>query len=242
MLKACIDKILSLKTPEPITLRDRLYTTEQVYPVRDPEIPALSVSSLTGLISYLNEGLDKDTIWDIRGAGLFIHVDSYREISLRTELHGDFDSRACLLRAKAYQNQFEFNQYLDLEEFIIGLQASFVMNDNLEEVIATVGTLVAEAGVGLNDDGMTQEVTTRRGIARKGTESVKNPIKLRPFVTFPEIDQPELNFVLRLKQGDNGRVAAALFDTADVTWQNTTARIIAAHLEAKLNTKTPILL
>lgn len=40
------------------------------------------------------------------------------------------------------------------------------------------------------DDGVTQKATVKTGIASKGDAIVPNPVRLRPYRTFIEVEQP----------------------------------------------------
>lgn len=69
------------------------------------------------------------------------------------------------------------------------------------------------------DDGVTQKVTTRSGVSLSRTSKVPNPITLRPFRTFSEVEQPESAFVFRIKAEESG-VKAALFAADVEAWRH----------------------
>ena len=53
----------------------------------------------------------------------------------------------------------------------------------------------------LSDNGFSQTVAARSGVASVAEVELPNPIRLRPYRTFLEINQPESLFVVRARQG-----------------------------------------
>ena len=51
------------------------------------------------------------------------------------------------------------------------------------------------------DNGVTQTVEARKGIALKAREQVKPRVPLCPFRTFLEVEQPESEFLVRMREG-----------------------------------------
>ena len=55
-----------------------------------------------------------------------------------------------------------------------------------------------EKSVSTNDNGVTQTVEARQGVALNALAQVKPRVLLRPFRTFLEVEQPESEFLLRV--------------------------------------------
>ena len=51
------------------------------------------------------------------------------------------------------------------------------------------------------DDGVTQAVTVKKGIAAVENVTLPNPVTLRPYRTFTEVEQPASQFVFRAAEG-----------------------------------------
>ncbi len=68
------------------------------------------------------------------------------------------------------------------------------------------------------DDGITQQITVKTGIARIGDTELKSTLELKPYRTFREIDQPKSLFLLRLQSGKE-LPTAALFEADGSSWQ-----------------------
>lgn len=72
-------------------------------------------------------------------------------------------------------------------------------------------------------------------IDRNGIEDVfvPNPVTLKPFRTFHEIEQPEIAFVFRMKNGQSG-VSCALFEADGGAWKFNAVHSIAEYLKKEL--------
>ncbi len=65
-------------------------------------------------------------------------------------------------------------------------------------------------------------------------QRVKNPIKLQPYRTFPEIAQPESEFIIRFKNSDGQRPSIAIFETTSGQWQARALNSIKNWLEREV--------
>ena len=83
-----------------------------------------------------------------------------------------------------------------------------------------------------SDDGISQKATIKTGIASKGDALVPNPVKLRPYRTFHEVQQPMSEFIFRMKSDDS--VKCALFEADGGAWENVAMRNIKDYLEVEL--------
>ena len=66
------------------------------------------------------------------------------------------------------------------------------------------GNIQAGTTANYDDDGVSQKTTIKIGIANKTDVIVPNPMKLRPYRTFAEIEQPESSYVFRIMDTDRG--------------------------------------
>lgn len=71
--------------------------------------------------------------------------------------------------------------------------------------------------------------TSRKGVSLVGAEKAPNPIRLQPYRTFPEVDQPASDYIFRLRKKDG--VEMALFKTADNRWELEAINSIKDYLE-----------
>lgn len=74
----------------------------------------------------------------------------------------------------------------------------------------------------------------RTGIASKGDAIVPNPVKLKPYRTFLEVDQPVSEFIFRMKQDKYDGVLCALFEADGGAWKMEATERIKKYLESEL--------
>ena len=165
----------------------------------DASWPMLAVDTLAGLVECYN---------DIGSTSLF-HVVNSRVValvSLPVETGTDME-RILYAKAEAPRvAQFRTGEYLPHEDFCIEAQAKFQWTTELAEMLSFVSGMQEDAAQTVNDDGVAQVVTVRRGVTSLQTERVKNPVTLMPRTTFEELFQPEHTYILRLKGGGDKSV------------------------------------
>lgn len=223
MLKEFVSYLLELKRPETIEAAGNIYSTNQLYRLdKEQEVNAINVRSLSGLVDYVKSNFDHER-------SLMIHVESPTKVNVFDALN-DINDRRTYVKAGALLPSITFEQFIDREKFQIMLQACFVQNEHKSTVLKIISSIVEDSGVTTVDDGMSQRVTARTGVATVENINIPNPVTLKPFRTFAEVPQPESEFVLRLKEG--GRVG--LFEADGGAWELNAMANIAAYLEEAL--------
>ena len=106
------------------------------------------------------------------------HVVNSRVVALVSDPVETGTAMERILYAKAEAppvNQFRVGTYLTHEDFCIEAQAKFMWNPNLAEMLSFVSGMQEDAAQTVNDDGVAQVVTVRRGVtsitAGEGEES-----------------------------------------------------------------------
>ena len=95
-----------------------------------------------------------------------------------------------------------YNTWMDQEAMLILLQSKFVSNaGDWAWVMETVGTMRDQQEASLEDNGITQQVATKAGVALGGSTTIKNPVKLALRGYFADIEQPVAPHVLRVRKG-----------------------------------------
>jgi hypothetical protein len=89
---------------------------------------------------------------------------------------------------------------------------------------------VAEYG----DDGVSQKATIKTGLASKGEAIVPNPVRLKPFRTFTEVDQPESAFVFRMKNDNYSGITCGIFEADGGAWKREAMESVKAYLKEEL--------
>lgn len=157
-------------------------------------------------------------------------VESPQRVSVYSPIYGEDQKRDLLARCEISISDLHTDTYLDAEEFNVMLQARVVQSANRDLVLRFVGTMRDEQSNQTADDGFSQRVTVRTGVAQVGDVTIVNPVYLAPRRTFPEIDQPESPYILRLREGPQ----AALFRADDQAWRVEAIASIGAWLRDRL--------
>lgn len=218
---------------EVVLIEGREYVTREVFdPPAEPTVRTLTVHTLTGMIDFLTDAqprITEDT--------LLLHVVSPTEVHLCGLPSGREKVRNLYCAASAVVGgKFPFERFLDPETFVVNLQSQFVNTETTESILAIIGNL-SDATVKTNvDDGVSQSVTIKVGIAREANTEVKNPVELQPFRTFAEIEQPASQYILRLKRGQGNELpTVALFEVVDNRWQLEAIKAIKDFLTGKVS-------
>lgn len=223
MIKAALEYIIGLGNTEVFYENGQAHSSQMLYKIEAPVAARLNVHSLSGLVEYLKSTFDSDET-------LLVHVESPTEVNVFSSLNQD-RNREYLIRANAMLPQFQFENWYDPENFIIKLQSAFVPNEDRNIVLKVVGNIREEDVRTYGDDGIGQTVTAKVGVAAVGQVEVPNPVALRPYRTFVEVEQPESNFVFRMKNGPR----SAFFEADGGAWKLEAMQNIKRYLKMELS-------
>ena len=139
------------------------------------------------------------------------------------------------------RGQFPFENWLSQEDFVTMAQACFVHTDLLTDILTVIGTLKAGRVTTYEDDGVTQQVAAAAGVERSRLIEVPNPVSLRPWRSFVEVDQPVSDFILRLRGGDEQqKPQIGLYEVVAGEWRLDAMNKIFAYLDEKLKGEIPV--
>ena len=164
---------------------------------------------------------------------MLIHVVSHTRVILMTSLDDDH-SRENFIEADAEIPSFRYGQYMGHENFLIALQSQFIPGEDRDLLLKFAGTVENGTVAQYGDDGVSQKATIKTGIASKGEAIVPSPVKLRPFRTFIEVEQPESAFIFRMRQNERDSVECALFEADGGAWKNAAMKNIKEYLQYEL--------
>jgi hypothetical protein len=222
MIKEAIQYIVGLGNTRIEKVGDQVYSTQPIHKVSLPTPNTIQVRSLSGLVEYLQSGFDGEE-------QLMIHVESPTDVSVFSSFNRDFNRKA-LIEAKAMIPGYSFERWYDAEEFNIKLQSVFVKNEDRDIMLKVVGNIKEEDVRTVGDNGVSQSVTAKVGVATVGQVEVPNPVALKPFRTFVEVDQPESDFIFRMQNGPR----CALFEADGGAWKVQAMRNIKDYLQFAL--------
>lgn len=207
-----------------INLQEGTFTKEHLSRVVEPKADTLKVSTLTGLIDYIKAKLD--TLPE----KLLIQVISPSKVALFSPLTKDREREQYISAEAILPNNIEYNRFIGTEKFNIMLQSSFVDAGTKGILLKYTGLIQDEGVKTTGDDGVSQQVTVKTGVASVSNAIVPNPVELAPYRTFPEIEQPLSKFIFRMQEGP----AAAIYEADGGAWRNEAILSIKEHLQNEL--------
>ncbi|MGF9907297.1 hypothetical protein [Brevibacillus porteri] len=223
MLKEALQYLIGLGNTEIFTTQTgQEYASQSVHLIKQPTPEAIVVRNLSGLVDYLIHNYDDQP-------PVLVHVASPTQVDVFSTFNNDYN-RNHLLRAEALLPRIAFGQFLNAEPFNILLQSCFVPNEARSVVLKVIGNIKEETVSNIGDDGVSQQVTAKTGVTTVENIVVPNPVSLKPFRTFVEIEQPESEFVFRMKSGPS----AALFEADGGAWKLTAIARISEYLQGAL--------
>lgn len=222
--KSFIDRVTELAAVDIKDIDGRKFSTKSLHAISDPQVECVGMHTLTGLVDFI------PTIDRGGNSGLILHVRDYNHVAVISKVFGAFKDRDTHAAAKAYELKHRFDQHMPVEEFVVYLQAMFVQDDTTAAIMKIVGNLSQGSELNAADDGMTQRVTARVGVTKVETVPLPNPVTLRPYRTFADVQQPESKFILRIKADKERGPQCALFEADGGAWKNTAIATIKAWL------------
>lgn len=232
MDKATIDKIEELAIQNrTVEVDGQVFSEHELKPVYfTPRAESITVHSLLGFCTYINDGFDglaKDDVMVV------VYDTDY--VALVSKLFGKDKQRESVIDATLCNvEKFPFGKFMTQEEFAIKFRSLFVPSEKNDTnyVLSFVSKLYGGTSVTTEDDGITQQVGVSRGMSGKfaARESAKPIVKLAPYRTFREIEQPESEFLLRMRLDSDNIPLVALFEADGGAWRITAMRRIAEYI------------
>ncbi|WP_223823528.1 hypothetical protein [Rummeliibacillus sp. TYF-LIM-RU47] len=195
----------------------------EIRPLISRAAEPLEVNTLTGMVGYIKANLEK------QNANFYLQVYDEKTVYLKGVLDVE-GRRETLVTAKAITPKFHYEYFHQAEELIIALQSKFTPTQDRDLLMKVVGNVKEEDVRQTGDNGFSQAVTIKTGIASADDVLVPNPVTLAPYRTFLEVDQPTSDFIFRMKKGPTG----AIFEADGGVWRNQAIANVRDYLEEKL--------
>lgn len=195
---------------------------------REEMASPLTASSLSSLLDYINGKSD-----ELRES-MIIHVEGPTTVSLLSGLTEE-RQREQLFYVKTHPNGFDFDHYYDQERFIINMQTAFEQTKEVSLITTVAGNVENKTVANYGDNGTNQSVTIKQGIAGKEAVEVPNPVVLRPFRTFLEVEQPESKFVFRIGEERDGKPLFKLVEADGGLWKYEAVESIKKYIRENLD-------
>lgn len=223
MIKSALEYLMNAGKAEVIDIDGKKFTTKRVERVLTPSPMHINMNTLTGLIEYVEENVDG---LNFASGKLFVHVVNERTVKMYSDLQEE-GNRHCFVECEALTPRLSLDTYMDGEKFNVILQSCFLDNEYRARILNLVSNIKEEKVKNTLDDGTSQQVVAKTGIATVGAVSVPNPVILIPFRTFIEVEQPESKFVFRVKDGPQ----MGLFEADGGAWRLAAMLRIKKYLE-----------
>lgn len=231
MIKEALQYLVELGKAEEQTINGDTYSDKPLHRI-DMYIPkanAIEMHTLTSLVDYIKSDVDA------MSEKMIVEVASPTKVNMYSQLDYNRD-REKLVSVSARVPEFSFNNFMDQEKFCINLQSKFINDPQTDRslILKFAGTVEAGTVAEYGDDGITQKATVKTGIASKGDAIVPNPVKLRPYRTFLEVEQPISEFIFRMKQDKYDGINCAIFEADGGAWQIAATKAIKEYLQFEL--------
>ena len=225
MLKEMINRIVELAAPTTYEIDGRTYSSEDLKRIDPPKYKPEPIN-VTGLdsICRLVQNESKAV-----GRKIFIRISAYNKVTVFSTFDDQYE-RAYLYRCEADTPSVTVNRFSPYENAVIELRSLYIPNDDTNYLLKLLGSITSESKVTSSDNGVTQTVEAKSGIALSQMVEVKSRVSLKPFRTFIEVDQPESEFLLRIS-GD-GKIG--LYEADGGVWKLEATRNIAEYFEKEL--------
>lgn len=230
MLKEAIQYLVGLKENKTYDINGETYSDHELVRIaphvdRPREITVNGLSSIAELIRE-----EYDIFVD--SLPIYIRIIDAREVAVFTS-YDDMMARDALYRCSCDAPSFRPG-WMEHDEAIIKLRSIFVQDgegSDLEYVMDLLARVSKESSVTSSDNGISQTVEARQGVALSQRVKVRPIVRLTPYRTFLEVEQPTSEFLLRLDE--EGRVG--LLEADGGRWKMDAKQYISEffHLELK---------
>lgn len=229
MIKEALQYIVGLSEPKVDEIDGEMYSDKPLYRIcYNPKATPIELTTLRSLVDYIKS--KSDTMKD----KMIVHVVSPTQVKLYSNL--DLDRvRECMVEVNAELPQFPFNKFVGHENFIIGVQSKFISNSDTDLLLKFAGTVEGGTIADYGDDGVSQKATVKTGLASKSDAVIPSPVTLKPYRTFTEVEQPESQFIFRMKEDKYEGVQCALFEADGGAWKLNAMENIKEYLESELD-------
>jgi hypothetical protein len=190
MIKEAIDRILELQRPPTFEDCEGVHRfTDNGAALSPTEIPPTEGSTLDGAIAAaegyrcIQCSMDKVIVFGF---------ERYNDRTFRHNIH---------IAKPILPDNFRFRSPMDIESFIIHTADFFIRDDNYKQMIAAISCITDVQEQVIDDDGISQTVTYKSRVGRKGEGKIEPFVTLRAYRTFREVEQPEATYLLRIGKG-----------------------------------------
>lgn len=225
MIKEALQYLVSLKDNKTYEINGHTYSDTNLCRIDPPRYypESIAVNGLDSICKLVREEIEAV------GKKVYIQASSHNIVDVFTT-YDDQYKRAYLYRCRADVPPVTTGRFMPYENAVIELRSLYIPNDDISYLLNLLSSISSESKIVSNDNGVTQQVEAKKGIALSSMVTVKQRVELKPFRTFLEVNQPESEFILRID--DDGRIG--FFEADGGVWKLEAKKNIAAYFEAEL--------
>ncbi len=234
--KEAMEYLVNESKPDYLEHEGKTYANKPMFVVhqKEPVADCMQLTTLTSLIDYIRSNTDK------MRKKMLIHVKSPTEVLLFSRLDDNDRTREHLVCVVPDIPNFEYDKYISKEAFIIGVETKFLNDEDSgketdkSKVIKYAGTVEAGTIASYSDDGISQKATIRDTVTSKADSILPNPVRLCPYRTFHEVEQPVSKFLFRMKNYEDSALVA-LFEADGGAWKNEAMQNVKEYLQKEIS-------
>ena len=198
MLKEAIEKIEEMSSPLVYTEDDHSYVlyadhTEELRPAIDSP-DTVWLNSLDALVQLVKK--------EQQDRQIFVSVTGHDEVDVYDSPSEDCRwKRNVLYNARAIDIPgWEPEVQMGFDQATVALMTRFQDGGDREYTLQLLSQITTGAKVTYTDNGVASTIVMQKGAALAQNMTIKPLVKLRPYRTFQEIEQPEGIFLIRISE------------------------------------------
>lgn len=171
---------------------DLEYSSDNLFPVQEPLRKPIKIATLNGLVDYIKNSEKKAQ------ENICIIINNNQHVGLYSRGVDKWQRRIHLADVNCSELVSDVYRlkHMDSESFVVSMLTKFKPTDNRDQLIQVASKISKKNESTTTDDGISQSVTVDEGL--KFEKTIKNPVVLKPVITFPELDQPDCEFIFRV--------------------------------------------
>jgi hypothetical protein len=232
MLKEAIEKIVSLAQPQIIDRGDHTFSIDadgaatEIRPVIDTP-DQIELSSLDAIVKLVKT----EALKLYAGVPIYITVPAHTKVEVFLQPNSEKrEMRVSPYLAFATDVPgWDSSVKLPFDQAAVALMTRFQDGGDRDYTLQLLSQITTGAHVTYNDTGIATTVVTQKGVSLQQNTQIKPLVKLRPYRTFQEVEQPEGLFLIRIDE------RGITFTEADGgMWKLTARQTVKTYLETNL--------
>lgn len=204
MLKEMIEKIEQMAKPEIYDFNGHSYAIGEDGEAREiiPEAAYQSCLALNSLDALVQMVMTEGASADRAGEKLYLSVKDHLTVACFGHPQEDLrEERVFYYEAQAKDVPgWDSEVKMAFDKAAVALQTRFQDGGDREYTLTLLSQITCGAKVTYNDIGVATTVVTQKGVSLQQNSTIRPIVKLRPYRTFQEVEQPEGLFLIRIDE------------------------------------------